>query len=96
MGERLEFNFKIKSTSKKSQKLVIDYILHFVKANKKTAPKVFKLKTLNLAGNEEVVITKNHHLKKITTRVYYTGSHALEIQVNGKVLQRVKWNLTAK
>ncbi len=84
LGERLEFNFKICSACSKSQKLVIDYIIHFVKANKQLSPKVFKIKNLILNAKGEVQIQKNHHLKKITTRTFYPGTHILEIQINGK------------
>lgn len=93
LEERLEFSFELHSRSKKNQKLVVDYILHFVKANKKTAPKVFKLKTLELPGQGALQISKSHHLKKVTTRTYFSGLHELEIQVNGVVLKKIQWNL---
>jgi 3-methyladenine DNA glycosylase AlkC len=93
LGERIEFTFALKSSASKSQKLVVDYIIHFVKSNKKTAPKVFKLKTFELKSKETFVVTKSHHLKKITTREYYSGRHLLEIQVNGKILGKVPWDL---
>lgn len=93
LGDRLEFSFKIQSLSAKPQKLVVDYIVHFMKANQKTSPKVFKLKTFVLSGKSALTVTKSHHLKKITTRVYHPGQHALEIQVNGAVLARVTWEI---
>lgn len=83
MNERLEFSFEIKSSSDKPQKLVIDYIIHFVKANGKTAGKVFKLKNFTLKPNEKIVLIKKHHIKPITTRVFYPGVHDLQIQING-------------
>ncbi len=94
LGDRITFNFSIHSQSKKDQKIVIDYIIHFVKANGKTAPKVFKLKTLELPANKHIQILKNHHLKKISTRVFYAGVHKLEIQVNGQVLNSCQWKLS--
>lgn len=93
LGERIEFTFALKSSASRSQKLVVDYIIHFVKSNKKTAPKVFKLKTFELKSKETFIVTKSHHLKKITTREYYSGRHLLEIQVNGKVLGKAPWDL---
>lgn len=94
VGDRLEFHFKIASTDGKPQKMVMDYVIHFVKANQQTVPKVFKLKNFNLSGKQELSIKKQHHLKKITTRVYYPGRHFLEIQINGKCYQKASFHLT--
>ena len=64
------------------QKVMVDYAIHFVKANGKTAPKVFKWKDTTLAGGRLSAI-RNHGIKPITTRKYYSGDHMLEIFVNG-------------
>jgi hypothetical protein len=93
LGERVNFEFTIRSTSKKPQKIVVDYIVHFVKANKQITTKVFKLKTLVLGPDETIIFTKNHHFKKITTREYYSGQHAIEIQINGNVQGKQEWLL---
>jgi 3-methyladenine DNA glycosylase AlkC len=93
LGERLDFEIELHSVSNATQKLVIDYIIHFVKSNKTTAPKVFKLKTIQLPMKGILKIEKSHHLKKITTREYYKGIHMLEIQVNGVVVDQLKWTL---
>lgn len=93
MNEKLGFSFFLESDSTQDQKIVIDYIIHFVKANAKTSPKVFKLKTVILKEQEKVFINKEHHIKQITTRVYYPGQHKIEIQINGKVLLSADWKL---
>jgi len=93
LEERLDFEFKLQSLSAKPQKLVVDYILHFVKANKKTSPKVFKLKNIELPAKGTLNIAKSHHLKKVTTRSYFSGLHFLEIQVNGVILKKIEWKL---
>lgn len=93
LGEEFTFSFEIKSKAKKSQNLVIDYIIDFVKSNGETAPKVFKLKNLKLAAGEKVTVSKKHPMKKVTTRTYYSGTHRLSIQVNGKNFDGVNWKL---
>ena len=93
LNDVIEFNFELRSTAKMQQKIVVDYVVHHVKANKETTPKVFKLKKLVLEPNQQVSIFKKHPLKLITTRKYYSGSHLLEIQVNGKILASTKWTL---
>jgi len=83
-GGALPFALSLTSTSKQEQPLIIDYIIHHQKAGGHTTPKVFKWKTFTLKGQETVNLKKKHPFKKITTRVYYPGRHALEILINGE------------
>jgi hypothetical protein len=62
---------------------VIDYIVHYRKANGATAPKVFKLSTKTLLPGERLEIRKRHSFKPISTRKHYVGQHSIELQVNG-------------
>lgn len=94
LGGDFCFEFTLRSRAGQPQKIVVDYIVHFVKARRGTAAKVFKLKTLDLAPGAAQTIRKKHAVKKITTRDYYPGRHALEIQVNGVIMGRVDWELT--
>ena len=57
--------------------------VHFVKANGKARPKVFKIKTINLASQETVRIQKSISLAKMTTRIHYTGTHKVDLILNG-------------
>ncbi|CAA0100769.1 putative protein YhaZ [BD1-7 clade bacterium] len=84
LGDALAFDFQLESTAEEDQMLVIDFAIHFVKANGATSAKVFKLKTLELAAGKTLSVKKKHSLKPITTRVYYPGLHQLEIFINGK------------
>lgn len=93
VGKQIEFKFTIRSLSTREQKLVVDYIIHFAKANGSTSAKVFKLKKQILEAGKELSFAKKHSLKKITTRVYYPGIHFLQIQVNGQAGPKVKWTL---
>ena len=92
LNEKLSFSFALQSRSRKTQKIVIDYKIHFVKSNGTLSPKVYKLKTLNLKPNETIQISKEHSLKKITTMQYYSGRHYLEIQINGENFGKIPWN----
>jgi 3-methyladenine DNA glycosylase AlkC len=94
LGQCLEFEFVLASNSKRPQKVVIDYILHFVKANGQTTPKVFKLKTFTIASSPARTFMKRHNIVQVTTRKYYEGIQKLSIQVNGTVLAEVPWRLT--
>lgn len=94
IGGELNFSFEITSTSGQSQNLVIDYIIHHVKASRKLAPKVFKLTQRIFKSGETIQIAKKHSFRLITTRKYYAGKHALEIQVNGVKYGKTEFELT--
>lgn len=94
LGTNLEFEFAIRSEKAKTQKLVVDYIIHYQKKGKELSAKVFKLKELELKAKESVHISKKQMIKDFTTRKHFAGEHFLEIQVNGKVYGKLKFNLS--
>ena len=93
LGEGIKFDLVVSSEADKPQKLVIDYAVHHMKANGKTTPKVFKLKSLSVAAGETVSLSKTQQFKPITTRRYYAGMHAIEVLVNGVALGRIDFDL---
>ena len=93
VGEELPFSFTIKSMAKHTQDLVIDYVIHHVKANGKLAPKVFKLTRKTLEAGKVIRIAKTHSFRWISTRRYHAGEHRLEIQVNGRIFEKISFEL---
>ncbi|MFD8339301.1 DNA alkylation repair protein [Streptomyces solisilvae] len=83
VGEELAFSFELENAGNTPARLAIDYVIHYQKANGRTAPKVFKLTTKTLAIGERVSISRGHSFKRISTRVFHPGRHALELQING-------------
>lgn len=82
LGDALEFSLVLTS-EQQSQKCVIDFAVHYQKANGKTAPKVYKLKNIELQKNERLSLHKTISFKKISTRRHYPGEHVLAIHING-------------
>ena len=93
VGDSINFSCTI-TGGKKAQNLVVDYVIYFMKANGKLAPKVFKLKNIALACNESLALNKSHSFKLITTRRYYAGAHQLAIQINGKEVARANFDVS--
>jgi 3-methyladenine DNA glycosylase AlkC len=91
LNDKLEFQFELESSAKKSQKILVDYLIDFQKSGGKKASKVFKLKVVDLAAGEKIIFKKTHNLRPITTMTYYKGLHHLMIQVNGKIVASVDW-----
>ncbi|MEZ4590413.1 MAG: DNA alkylation repair protein [Chloroflexota bacterium] len=86
LGDKLNLHFTLQNKASTEQNLMIDFVIHFVKANGQTNGKVFKLKTAVLAPNQSLTIEKSHPIRPITTRTFYPGTHLVEIQVNGQRL----------
>lgn len=93
MGDEVAFTFEVVSTGDGEQALMIDYVMHFVRANDKVGKKVFKLTKKTLKAGETLAVSKRHSFKPISTRRYYPGRHAVEIQVNGAVVARQEFEL---
>jgi len=93
MGDEIEFSFELISKASKEQNLMIDFVVHYMKANGKTAPKVFKLSKKILPAEGRFSFKKKLSFKAITTRKYYAGLHEIEIQVNGKRYNKLKFLL---
>jgi 3-methyladenine DNA glycosylase AlkC len=93
LGQTLEFSLSLTSTSRKAQSLAVDYVIHYVKASGGTSAKVFKLRELALAARGTQLIRKRQTIRDFSTRKHYPGSHRLEIQVNGRILARTRFDL---
>ncbi|TLD68378.1 DNA alkylation repair protein [Phragmitibacter flavus] len=86
LGEAVAMEAKIQSTSEQTQKLVIDYAVHYVKKSGGTSAKVFKWKELMLGAGEVLVLRKNQRIQNFTTRVHHAGWHGVELLINGEKL----------
>ena len=77
---------EIESRSKKPQPLLVDYLVHFVKADGEARPKVFKWKEVELAPSSSITFTKKHSFRQVSTRRHYPGVHRFEVQINGRTV----------
>jgi 3-methyladenine DNA glycosylase AlkC len=72
-----------KSQAKVEQRLRLDLVIHYQKANGTMNPKVFLWKQINLAPGELHEAEKIIRFRPITTRTYRAGRHRVECKVNG-------------
>lgn len=92
IGSAFEFSFTL--VARRPQKLLVDYTMVFAGPDGKPgASKVFKLKKLDLDAGESVVIKKKHPMKLMTTRALYDGAHSITLQINGKSLDSLEFEL---
>ncbi len=80
----------------KPQPLLIDYQVYHLRGRGQYIKKVFKWKELLLASSGEVVLEKSHSFKPINTRRYYSGTHFIEVLINGKPMKKLAFELDAK
>jgi 3-methyladenine DNA glycosylase AlkC len=83
IGNKLRFSFDIVSTGSRVQDLIVDYLVHFVKANGATRPKVFKLRKLALPPAARVELGGTISFADMTTRRHYPGRHRIDVLING-------------
>ena len=93
MGGEVTLSFEIVSLSHEPQKLMIDYVVHHVRARGQRTPMVFKLTKRTLKPGEALLITKRHSFAPVTTRRYYPGEHAIEPKINGQLFGQVQFVL---
>jgi 3-methyladenine DNA glycosylase AlkC len=84
LGEAVQFTATLRSIASRRQSLLIDYVMHFQKANGTLSGKVFKWKTLDLEAGEAVSISRSHTIRQVTTRRYYSGRQAIALRINGR------------
>ncbi|MBL7963105.1 MAG: DNA alkylation repair protein [Flavobacteriales bacterium] len=93
LGETLEFTFILVSEGACSQQLVVDYAIHYRKANGGTSRKVFKLKEVELGAKATLPISKRQRIVDFSTRKHYPGEHVLDVMVNGRVKAKTSFVL---
>jgi 3-methyladenine DNA glycosylase AlkC len=84
MGEKVNIAFDISNSSGKTQNVLVDFCIHYVKASGKTSAKVFKLKVVKLASGETLSLGKTVSTAEMTTRKHHAGKHRVEVLLNGQ------------
>lgn len=92
-GNSLDFSATLKSTSAADQSLIIDYLIHFRKANGQLAAKVFKGSKMTLPAGKTHIFKKSHPIRPITTRRYYGGQQGLSLRINGNDFGNARFDL---
>ena len=83
-GDSVTLSCSVQSLASVPQSLLIDFVVHYVKANSSTRAKVFKLTACELAAGEQISLRKRLSLAAMTTRQHYAGEHRVELLINGQ------------
>jgi hypothetical protein len=88
-------SFVLRSRSRTPQDLLVDAAVHFVKANGKGSPKVFKLKRIVLPPRAQEEIQTRISLAVHTTRKPRPGVHVVDVLVNGVAIRAGTFDVIA-
>jgi 3-methyladenine DNA glycosylase AlkC len=83
LGGELVLAVELSSTARSRQDLLVDYAIHYVKANGERRAKVFKGRRFELAAGERTTLRFTRSFADMTTRRHHPGTHAAELLVNG-------------
>lgn len=83
-GGAVHIDFEVTNTHTTAQSVLVDFCVHYVKANGQTRAKVFKLKTLQLAPGQTAPLAKKLSLAQMSTRRHYPGLHKVDVILNGQ------------
>lgn len=92
-GDHLLFSFQFKIDSRKEEKIIMDYVIHFLKKDGSHSKKMFRFKDTLLGPNEKHKIEKKIHFKKVTTRKHYKGVHYISLLINGVESNKISFKL---
>lgn len=93
LGDSVTLAFELRSTSDQAQRLVVDYIVHYVKKSGAVSAKVFKLKEFTLAPRAAIALSRTQSIRDFTTRTHHPGRHDVDVVVNGACLGRAYFDL---
>lgn len=84
MGASVTLAFDLHNPHAHAQRVLVDFCVHYIKANGQPKPKVFKLKTVALAPGATVRLSKRLSLAEMSTRKHYPGTHRVDVLLNGE------------
>lgn len=94
IGGKVLIAFDLVNKQSRTQRVLADLRVHYKKASGKTGPKVFKLKTIELAAKAALHFEKKLSLADLTTRRHYPGKHRVEVLLNGRAVLLGEFLLT--
>jgi 3-methyladenine DNA glycosylase AlkC len=85
-GGSVVLSAELTNRSARPLRVLVDCRVHFVKANGRTSPKVFKVRSLELGAGASERVRKTISLAELTTRKHYPGEHRVELLLNGRTV----------
>jgi 3-methyladenine DNA glycosylase AlkC len=84
LGDSVGVTLSVTNRARTRQQAVVDFAVHFIKANGSARPKVFKGGKIDLPAGASCTFEKTISFAPMTTRKHYAGTHRVEALVNGQ------------
>jgi 3-methyladenine DNA glycosylase AlkC len=95
IGDTARLSFTLVSTLADPQPVMVDFAVHYVKADGSTSPKVFRLGSLVMDPGAPVSFSRKLSFRQMTTRVHRAGVHKVEVLANGAVAGSMEFEVRA-
>jgi 3-methyladenine DNA glycosylase AlkC len=96
IGEKTHVSVELHNPTDEVCSALVDFRVHFVKANGSASPKVFKGAEIDVGPGATSVVKKTISLKVHTTRTPYAGTHEVEVLINGDAFPVGSFEVTAE
>lgn len=93
VGDTVRLEAMLRSTGSVPQLLVVDYVVHYLRGDGSSAGRVFKWRSVELAPGEAATLRRRHCFQDMSTRTHHPGRHRIGLQVAGRVLAEVAFDL---
>ncbi|MEM7416626.1 MAG: DNA alkylation repair protein [Gemmatimonadota bacterium] len=95
IGERVRIEIDVENPAVESAGALVDFRVHFVKANGTTSPKVFKGGEVELEAGASTTVKKTVSLRQHSTRTHYPGRHRVDVLLNGVTVDGPDFDVVA-
>jgi 3-methyladenine DNA glycosylase AlkC len=93
IGDSTHFSFDVKLKEEATQKVRLEYKIHYVNASGGISQKIFKISEIELQPGEVKSYRKKLSFKDLTIRKHFPGKHLLVIVVNGVEKKGINFKL---
>lgn len=83
IGGKVSIVIEVENPTDGEAPALVDFRVHFVKANGEARPKVFKGAEVVIAARARETLRRTVSLRQHSTRTHYPGLHAVDVLVNG-------------
>jgi 3-methyladenine DNA glycosylase AlkC len=93
IGTKLKIEVDVNNPSGQQTGALVDLVVHYVKANGSTSPKVFRGAELQLEPGERRTVRKTISFAQHSTRTHYPGTHHIDVQLNGEAARSASFEV---
>jgi 3-methyladenine DNA glycosylase AlkC len=94
IGESTRVEVDLHNPTGEIRVALVDIVVHFVKANGSTSPKVFKGAEIEVAPGATTTVRKSVSLRVHSTRTPYVGEHRVDVLINGATVPVGSFDVT--